>query len=143
VTNLNGKRIKEIRLSKKLGLNETAKKAGISGSYLSNIEKGIKTNPSTETLQKIAEVLNVSVEDFFKEETAKPTDIELNKKDKKEIEDILKQTEQQLLSAEGLMFDGKPASPETVEKIINAMRIGMELAKKEAKGKYTPKKYRK
>lgn len=62
---MNGEKIKNIRLSKKLGLNETAKKAGISGSYLSNIEKGIKTNPSTETLEKIADALNVSINEFF------------------------------------------------------------------------------
>lgn len=62
---LNGEYIKKIRLTKKLGLNETAEKVGISGSYLSNIEKGIKTNPSTEILQKIADTLNVSINEFF------------------------------------------------------------------------------
>lgn len=62
-----GNRIKKIREIQNLGLNETAKLAGISGSYLSNIEKGIKTNPSMEALNKIADALGVSVDEFFKE----------------------------------------------------------------------------
>ena len=41
------------------------------------------------------------------------------------------------------MFDGDPASPEAIESILSAMKIGMEMAKKRNKEKYTPKKYRK
>lgn len=63
-----GDNIKSIRMEKKLGINETARKAGISPSYLSDIEKGNKTNPSTEVLEKIATALEVNVEDFFKTE---------------------------------------------------------------------------
>ena len=44
---------------------------------------------------------------------------------------------------DGLMFDGDPASPEAVESILSAMQIGMEMAKKKNKEKYTPKKYKK
>lgn len=52
-----------------MGLNKTASLAGISGSYLSNIEKGIKENPSLDVLSKIATALNVSINSFFEEET--------------------------------------------------------------------------
>ena len=48
---------------------------------------------------------------------------------------------EQLLSQEGLMFDSDPASPEAVDSILAAMQIGMEMAKKKNKEKYTPKKY--
>ena len=41
------------------------------------------------------------------------------------------------------MFDGDPASPEAIDSILSAMRIGMEMAKKKNKEKYTPKKYKK
>ena len=37
---------------------------------------------------------------------------------------------EQLLSQEGLMFDGDPASPEAVDSILAAMQIGVEMAKK-------------
>lgn len=41
------------------------------------------------------------------------------------------------------MFDGSPATDEDVQKIIMAMKMGMEMIKKENKAKFTPKKYRK
>ncbi len=67
----------------------------------------------------------------------------MTSRDERDIEKILNQTREQLLSQDGLMFDGDPASPEAVESIISAMQIGMELAKKKNKEKYTPKKYKK
>ncbi len=69
--------------------------------------------------------------------------LELNKRDSKQIDEILQQTKDKLTSQEGLMFDGDPASPEAIESILNAMEIGMEMAKKKNKEKYTPKKYKK
>ena len=73
----------------------------------------------------------------------KSSSAELNKRDTKQIEEILQQTKDKLTSQEGLMFDGDPASPEAIESILNAMEIGMEMAKKKNKEKYTPKKYKK
>lgn len=73
----------------------------------------------------------------------KSSSAELNKRDSKQIEEILQQTKDKLTSQEGLMFDGDPASPEAIESILNAMEIGMEMAKKKNKEKYTPKKYKK
>ena len=67
----------------------------------------------------------------------------LTPRDEKDIDKILEQTKTQLLSQEGLMFDGDPASPEAIESILSAMQIGMEMAKKKNKEKYTPKKYKK
>lgn len=67
----------------------------------------------------------------------------LSRRDTRDIEKILEQTREQLTSQEGLMFDGDPASPEAIDSILSAMQIGMEMAKKKNKGKYTPKKYKK
>ena len=67
----------------------------------------------------------------------------LTRRDTRDIEKILEQTRGQLTSQEDLMFDGEPASPEAIESILSAMQIGMELAKKKNKEKYTPKKYKK
>ena len=68
---------------------------------------------------------------------------ELTARDEKDIAKILEQTKEQPLSQEGLMFDGDPASPEAINSILDAMQIGMEMAKKKNKEKYTPKKYKK
>lgn len=105
--------------------------------------------PDFETLELIADFFNVDI-DYLLGRTLKTTYIpfaenqpELNKRDTKQIEEILQQTKDKLTSQEGLMFDGDPASPEAIESILNAMEIGMEMAKKKNKEKYTPKKYKK
>ena len=67
---------------------------------------------------------------------------ELTARDERDIAKILEQTKELLLSQEGLMFDGDPASPEAINSILDAMQIGMEMAKKQNKEKYTPKKYK-
>lgn len=95
-------------------------------------------------MKKIADYFGVTIDYLMsgKEESEKkePT---LTSKDKRDITKILDQTREQLMSQEGLMFDGKPASPEAIDSILSAMQIGMEMAKKKNKEKYTPKKYKK
>ena len=66
----------------------------------------------------------------------------LKPKDEKKITEMLSKMEV-MLKQDGLMFDGNPASPEAIESILSAMQIGMEIAKKKNKEKYTPKKYKK
>lgn len=75
------------------------------------------------------------------EENKENNESTLTKRDTKQIESIIANTEQ-LLKQDGLMFDGNPASPEAVESILSAMQVGMEMAKKRNKELYTPKKYK-
>ncbi|MFC4617447.1 helix-turn-helix domain-containing protein [Camelliibacillus cellulosilyticus] len=56
-----GKKIKQLRLQKGLSLTELAERAGVSKSYLSTIERDLQKNPSIQFLEKIADVLGVSV----------------------------------------------------------------------------------
>lgn len=69
-----GDRVKTYRLKKKLSLSEAAERAGVAKSYLSSIERNIQTNPSIQFLEKIAGVLDVSVEALLHE---KPSDAEM------------------------------------------------------------------
>ena len=101
------------------------------------ISRWRNSSPNTEKLQKIADYFNVSMDYLLGREKY------LTHKDEKDISKILEYTREQLLSQEGLMFDGDPASPEAVDSILAAMQIGMEMAKKKNKEKYTPKKYKK
>lgn len=57
-----GKNIRRFRENKNIGVNELGRIVGVSPSYISAIEKGKKTNPSRETLDKIAEALEVSTD---------------------------------------------------------------------------------
>ena len=56
-------RIKEIRQSKNLSITELAKKAGIKRPNLSRLESG-KHLPSLDTIEKLAEALEVSIADI-------------------------------------------------------------------------------
>ena len=100
------------------------------------ISRWRSSSPNTDKLQKIADYFNVSMDYLL------GRDISLNRRDQQDINKILANTEQ-LLKQDGLMFAGDPASPEAIESILSAMQIGMEMAKKKNKEKYTPKKYKK
>ncbi len=118
-----------------------AKETGVTTATLTSWKQG-KYTPKPEKMQKIADYFGVSLAYLMtgKEETEKEP--KLKPKDQKDIKEILANTEQ-LLKQDGLMFDGDPASPEAIESILSAMQIGMEMAKKKNKEKYTPKKYKK
>lgn len=59
-----GKRIKYFRTQKNYSVNKLANLAGISQSYLRDVELGNK-NPTIEILSYICEALNISLKDFF------------------------------------------------------------------------------
>lgn len=133
--------IRDIAKTKGFSINRLEQELGFARS---SINKFNKNTPSIEKLQQISELLGVTVDNLMTgcivEENSKKT---LTPKDEKDIEKILEQTREQLMNQEGLMFDGDPASPEAIDSILSAMQIGMELAKKKNKEKYTPKKYKK
>jgi transcriptional regulator with XRE-family HTH domain len=58
-------KLRERRMRKKFGLNAFAKAIHVSPSYLSQLERGNKTNPSKEMMDKIANALGGSVQDIF------------------------------------------------------------------------------
>ena len=121
-------RIKDVSKSKGYSINKLEQELGFARS---SINKFNKNKPSIDKLQQIASLLDVTV-DYL---TAENGEIELKEsvlttKDERDIEKILDNTREKLMSQEGLMFDGKPASPEAVESILSAMQIGMEMAKK-------------
>lgn len=116
------------------------KSTGITTATISNWKAGRYT-PKQEKMQKIADYFDVSLEYLMTGKEADRKEAELTSRDERDIKDILSNTEQ-LLKQDGLMFDGDPASPEAIDSILSAMKIGMEMAKKKNKEKYTPKKYK-
>ena len=68
----------------------------------------------------------------------------LNKRDERDIAKKLNDMVGQLgSSGEALMFDGEPLDEETRELLFISLKNQLEMTKKLAKQKYTPKKYRK
>ncbi len=64
-----GEKIKTLRQEQNLSISELADKAGVAKSYLSSIERSIQTNPSIQFIEKISQVLGVSVNDLLNEST--------------------------------------------------------------------------
>lgn len=133
-------RIENLRHSQKISQGKLEKELGFSNG---SISKWKNSMPTPERLQKIADYFGVTVDYLMSGKETTESNVSLTRKDERDIEKILEQTKVQLLSQEGLMFDGEPASPEAIESILSAMQIGMEMAKKKNKELYTPKKYKK
>ena len=119
---------------------ELAKKLGVGTTSVYNWCNGIKS-PRMDKVDAMCDLFHCNRSDLMEDKAT--TSSEFTARDEKDIAKILEQTKEQLLSHEGLMFDGDPASPEAINSILDAMQIGMEMAKKKNKEKYTPKKYKK
>lgn len=128
-------RIKELANAKGMSLPALESELGFGNG---TIVKWDKSTPNVEKLNAVAKYFDVSMDYLLNGESHNV----LTNKDKRDIREILANTEQ-LLNQDGLMFDGDPASPEAIESILSAMQVGMAMAKKRNKEKYTPKKYKK
>ena len=118
-----------------------SKETGITQSTLSDWKRG-RSTPKSENMKKIADYFGISIDYLMTGKEQNDKEPRVNPINQKDIKEILSNTEQ-LLKQDGLMFDGDPASPEAIDSILSAMQIGMEMAKKKNKKKYTPKKYKK
>lgn len=72
-----GRRIKEIRESKKISQNKLAKLSGVSQSAISSIE-GETKSPSIETIERIAVALGCSTYDIIVDDTTPPPPSEID-----------------------------------------------------------------
>lgn len=133
-------RIKQLCKEKGVTVTGTESTLGFARGSLCKIDKN---KPSAEKVTKLAEYLGTTPDYLMtgKDEINKK-EPNLRPKDEKDIKTILTNTEQ-LLKQPGLMFEGKPASQESIDSILSAMKVGMEIAKQKNKELYTPKKYKK
>lgn len=58
-------KLKRIRKEKGMTLEKLAELTGISAGYLCHLEKGSRTNPSIEVMEKIAKALDKQIFDIF------------------------------------------------------------------------------
>ena len=73
-----GKRIKQLREQKNYTINKLANEAGVSQSYLRDIELENK-NPTIEFLSLICKTLNISLKDFFDDAIFENIDVIVDK----------------------------------------------------------------
>lgn len=135
-----GERIKKQREIKEISQKKLADLLGVSPSTIGMYEQN-RRSPDKDMLLKLASIFNVSV-DYLLGTTKVKTPTTESKNEYKDINDILSKAKEQLLNQEGLMFNGEPATEEAIQSIVDAMEIGMALAKEKNK-KYIPNKYKK
>lgn len=63
-----GDKIKQLREEKDMSISELAEKACVAKSYLSSIERNIQSNPSIQFIEKISNVLGVSINELISED---------------------------------------------------------------------------
>lgn len=130
------KNIKKLRLEHNLSQKEFAKIAGVSDKAVSTWENGTK-EPRMGTIQKIADFFGIKKSDIIEDNDDYLP--ELTEKDEREIESDLEDMMNSMASA---ACEGDDDF-EDVEAFKSAIKVAMVQAKRIAKKKYTPKKYRK
>ena len=113
---------------------------GVAESTISQYETG-KREPDFETLLKLGEFFNVSVDYLLRGDNPQNNKMPaLTKKDERDIAKRLEQTINLLESSDALMFDGEPLDEESMELLKVSLQNQYTLAKQIAKQKFTSKK---
>lgn len=142
-------RLSQLRKEKGVTQEQLAKILDISAGAIGLYEQGRRTRIDNEKLVKLANYFGVSIDYLYglEDNNSKPlkqTTTELTPRDERDIAKTIKKTLEQLeYEQEALMFDGAPIDDETKELLKISLENTARMAKKIAKEKYTPKKYRK
>lgn len=114
----------------------------ISRGMITDLKMGRKKTLSIETLSKMASYFEVSIDFLLGKQTGTKTPA-LTAKDERDISKKLEEALSQLESSqEGLMFQGEPLDDATKELIAISLKNSLEMGKRLAKQKFTPKKYK-
>ena len=129
--------IKNARLALNLTLDDVAKIVGVSRQTIQRYESGVIGNIPSDRLEKLAVALHTTPGALMGWD--KVDDIDLTAKDEREIESDLEDMMNSMASA---AYDGQD-NIENIEAFKATIKAAMIQAKRLAKKKYTPKKYRK
>lgn len=135
-------KIKNLCDERKVTFAEVERKVGLSNGQ---IRRWDNSSPKIESIQKVADYFDVST-DYLLGRTDRKRFDELTPKDEKDIQKELQKIIEGLESGSGYAaFDGQSMEDmeeEDRELLIASMENTLRLAKRLAKQKYTPKKYR-
>ena len=136
-------RIRELRKQHKMTMKELGAVVGLAESTISQYETG-KRQPDNETLLKLGEYFNTSVDYLLGSTRTNENAPPLTQKDERDIEKRLQNTIEELESLQdGLTFSGEALDDESRELLAISLKNSLEIAKRASKQKYTPKKYKK
>jgi len=135
------KRIKALCDDKKVTFAEVERQISISNGQ---IRRWDNVSPKSETLQKVADYFDVST-DYLLGRTEVKRNVDLTEKDEKDIQKELQNIINGLEGNSYAAFDGQTIDDmeeEDKELLIASLENTLRIAKKIAKQKYTPKKYK-
>lgn len=136
-----GARLKGLRLEKNMQQSELGRLLNITNVAVSHYENDNR-KPTPEIISKVSDIFNVSTDYLLGNTTSKRKYYDLTEKDEKSIEKTLEKLVEELDN--GLYSkDMEEYDEDSRDLLINALSMGLSVAKKEAKRKFTPKKYRK
>lgn len=137
-----GNTIRELRKEKKMSQSELGKLIGVSQTTVTAWETG-RAEPSSTFVSKLADLFNVSTDYLLgRSDSKKEPYYELTEKEKNDIAVQAEKLMDGIESGENLNFYGEPATEEQKERLLIAIQTAMEMNKRKAKKKFTPKKYR-
>ena len=128
-------RIKELCQQKDITITELERNAGIGRSTIRN---WATSSPNSDKLQKVADYFHVTTDYLLGREENLNT---LTDKDEKDIAKTMNKLKKQLLTEQGLMFDGEILDEETTQLLLEELERQERIVKAINK-KYIPKKYR-
>lgn len=131
-------RLKLLANKQGLSINDVEEKIGLGKNTLYSWKRKV---PSGTNLTKVADFFDVST-DYLLGRTEKEQYYDLTDKEKKDIGVQAEKLMQGIESGHDLNFYGEPATKEQKSRLLIAVQTAMEMNKKEAKKKFTPKKYR-
>ena len=142
------KNLKALMESSNIKNYELADKIGVSESTVGKWLL-MKSLPKMGTVEKLAIVFGVNKSDILENKEREPREpknnFELTNHDEKDIAKKLNSILNEMNSSDALMFDGEEIEmdQESKELIAASIENSLRLAKRLAKEKYTPKKYKK
>ena len=137
-----GNTIRELRKEKKMSQSELGKFIGVSQTTVTAWETG-RAEPSSTFVSKLADLFNVSTDYLLgRSDSKKEPYYELTEKEKNDIAVQAEKLMDGIESGENLNFYGEPATEEQKERLLIAIQTAIEMNKRKAKKKFTPKKYR-
>lgn len=128
-------KIKKLANDKGLSLPSLESELGFGNG---TILKWDKSTPNADKLAKVADYFHVSVDYLLGREEDLSV---LTEKDEKDIAKTMNKIKKQLISEQGLMFDGEILDEETAQLLLEELERQERIVKAINK-KYIPKKYR-
>lgn len=137
-------RIKRLCDERSVSFAEVERKTGISNGQ---IRRWDTSSPKTGNVEKVADYFDVSM-DYLLGRTDKKRYYDLTEKDERSIQEELQKMVEGLSKSGHAAFDGRTLDElseeelEDRELLLSSLENSLRLAKRVAKQKFTPKKYR-